>query len=46
MGLGKKEEGGSPEAMFPSKKDPGQSLSHGHQGGVRRDSAAEEKPKS
>lgn len=30
-------------AAFSAKKDPGQSLDHGHQGGVRRDSAAEEK---
>ena len=32
----------SPEALFPSKRDPAQSLDHGHQAGVRRDSAAEE----
>lgn len=41
MGIGK--EGKSPETMFPSKKDPAQALAHGHQAGVRRDSAAEEK---
>lgn len=29
-------------AAFTSKKDPGQSITHGHEGGVRRDSKAEE----
>ena len=29
-------------APFPSKTDPGKALEHGHRGGVRRDSAAEE----
>jgi hypothetical protein len=42
MGLGAKQENEkSGEAMFPSKRDPGVSLDHGHEGGVRRDSAAE-----
>ncbi len=33
----------SPEALYPSKKDPAVSAEHGHQSGVRRDSAQEEK---
>lgn len=33
----------SPEALYPSKKDPAVSAEHGHQSGVRRNSAEEEK---
>ena len=33
----------SPEARYPSKKDPAVSAEHGHQSGVRRNSAEEEK---
>ena len=32
----------SPEALYPSKKDPAQSAEHAHPSGVRRDSAQEE----
>ncbi len=42
LGVGQKQETGEGnKALFPSKKDPGVSLEHGHEGGVRRDSAAE-----
>lgn len=33
----------SPEALYPSKKDPAVSAEHNHESGVRRDSAEEEK---
>lgn len=36
----------SPEATFPAKRDPAVSAQHGHVAGVRRDSAAEAKPKT
>lgn len=37
------DEQASPEATFPSKRDPAISAQHGHVAGIRRDSAAESK---